>query len=255
MQTPSEDLLPKIMPKNAGAHNSIYRGKDITNLFYNGTLSQQISAGTFDDIFVGDYIIGNVSNRKYFVADINYRFHSGNVLCNTFHVLIIPEKVLGTSAMNDSNTVEGAYVGSKMYSEILASIKNTIESDFELSHILAHKNYFCNAVTGAYESNGDWYNSTIDLMNENMVYGSNIYHNFRNGTSKAMNITIDKTQLALFRLRPDLIVSLKDSRSIQKYWLRDVASESAFCLVGGGGSANNAGASEVQGIRPAFLIY
>lgn len=34
------------MEKSAGAHNAIYRGKDITDLFYNGTLSQQVAAGT-----------------------------------------------------------------------------------------------------------------------------------------------------------------------------------------------------------------
>lgn len=62
-----------VVASNSGAHNAIYRGKDITDLFYNGTLSQQIAAGTFDDIFVGDYIIGQTSGRKYLVADINYR--------------------------------------------------------------------------------------------------------------------------------------------------------------------------------------
>ena len=43
----------------------IFDGQDITDLFYDGTLSEQIAAGTFDDIFVGDYITGKNSNRKY----------------------------------------------------------------------------------------------------------------------------------------------------------------------------------------------
>ena len=59
------NALLNFLPKNAGTHNSIYRGNDITNLFYDGTLSEQIAAGTFDDIFVGDYIVGQNSNRKY----------------------------------------------------------------------------------------------------------------------------------------------------------------------------------------------
>lgn len=49
-----ENLLNVIILKNAGAHNGIYRGKDITDKFYNGTLSQQIANQTFDDIFIGD---------------------------------------------------------------------------------------------------------------------------------------------------------------------------------------------------------
>ena len=31
-----KNLLNVIVPKNAGAHNGIYRGKDITDLFYDG---------------------------------------------------------------------------------------------------------------------------------------------------------------------------------------------------------------------------
>lgn len=52
----------------------IFRGKDITDLFYDGTLSKQIANGTFDDIFIGDYIIGQTSGNKYLVADLDYRY-------------------------------------------------------------------------------------------------------------------------------------------------------------------------------------
>lgn len=52
----------------------IFRGKDITDLFYDGTLSKQIANGTFDDIFIGDYIIGKTSGNKYLVADLDYRY-------------------------------------------------------------------------------------------------------------------------------------------------------------------------------------
>lgn len=260
MKTPSEKILElislkNIVPKNAGAHNSIYRGKDITELWYDGTLSEQISNQTFDDIFIGDYIIGKNSGIQYLVADINYRLNTGSVMCTTPHVLMIPEKCIATSSMNADNSVTGAYINCALKTNNLNNVLNDIVNDFDTNHILTHKNYFCNAVTGSYESNGNWYDSTVDLMNECMTYGSNIYHNFRNGTSKSQNITIDKSQLAIFRHRPDLITALNNNGAIQKYWLRDVASESTFCLVGGGGSANNAGASEVQGIRPAFLIY
>jgi len=79
-------LLTALVEKNAGAHNSIYRGKDITDLFYDGTLSKQIAAGTFDDIFIGDYIIGKTSGRKYLVADINYRLHMGDTECTGLHI-------------------------------------------------------------------------------------------------------------------------------------------------------------------------
>lgn len=249
-----DDLLKSIIPNNAGAHNGIYRGKDITDLFYNGTLSQQIAAGTFDDIFIGDYIIGNVSHRKYLVADINYRLNMGDTECTTPHILMVPEKIMGTAKMNDTNITTGAYVGSKMYTEYLAPFKAVIQNDFETSHIVQHRNLFANAVTNGYESAGGWFDSTIELMNEIMVYGSNIFHNIQNGANLAYNYTMDKQQLSLFRLKPALTVARNDAGERYWYWLRDVVSASGFAFVNGYGLAYYYGAPGASGVRPAFLI-
>lgn len=249
-----DKLLNVIIPKNAGAHNGIYRGKDITSKFYDGTLSQQIADQTFDDIFIGDYIIGKVSKRKYLVADINYRLHCGDTECKTPHILMIPERILGTAKMNDTNITTGAYIGSKMYTEYLAPFKTVIQNDFEVGHILQHKNYFANAVTNGYESAGAWVDSTIELMNEIMVYGSNIFHNITNGTNIPTNHTIDKAQLSLFKLDKSKIIALNDAGERYWYWLRDVVSSSYFASVFGNGYAGNGGASYAYGVRPAFLI-
>lgn len=249
-----DDLLKSIIPNNAGAHNGIYRGKDITDLFYNGTLSQQIAAGTFDDIFIGDYIIGNVSHRKYLVADINYRLNMGDTECTTPHILMVPEKIMGTAKMNDTNITTGAYVGSKMYTEYLAPFKAVIQNDFETSHIVQHRNLFANAVTNGYESAGGWFDSTIELMNEIMVYGSNIFHNIQNGANLAYNYTMDKQQLSLFRLKPALTVARNDAGERYWYWLRDVVSAFYFAGVTHFGNATYYGASSAYGVRPAFLI-
>ena len=241
--------------KNAGAHNSLYRGKDITNLFYDGTLSKQIAAGTFDDTFVGDYIIGKVSGRKYLVADINYRLHTGDTECKTPHVLMIPERIMGTAKMNDSNITTGAYVGSKMYTKYLTPFKTVINNDFGSGHILSHSQYLKNAVTNGYESTGEWKNSTIELMNELMVYGSNLFHNIQHGTNVPQYYTIDKSQLSIFKHRHDLIVAFNDSNERQHWWLRDVVSSTDFARVSYNGTATTDGASESFGVRPAFLIY
>lgn len=249
-----DDLLKAIVPKNAGAHNGIYRGKDITDLFYNGTLSQQIATGTFDDVFIGDYIIGKVSKRKYLVADINYRLNMGDAECKTPHILMIPERIMGTAKMNDTNITTGAYVGSKMYTEYLTPFKAVIQNDFEISHIVQHKNLLANAVTNGYESAGGWFDSTIELMNEIMVYGGNIFHNIQNGANLPYNYTIDKQQLSLFKLRPDLTVARNDAGERYWYWLRDVVSASDFAGVNDYGHAGNGGASLAYGVRPAFLI-
>lgn len=253
-KVPASKLYTVLVEKSAGAHNAIYRGKDITDLFYNGTLSQQVAAGTFDDVFVGDYIIGKVSKRKYIVADLDYRLHMGDTECTTHHILMIPERIMGNEQMNTSNVTTGAYVGSAMYKTNLTKYKTVIKNDFGSNHILKHRNHFQNAVTNGYESGGTWYDSEVDLMNETMVYGSNIFKNCLNGSNIPNNYTIDKSQLSLFRLRHDLTVALNDSGGRQWYWLRDVVSSSAFALVDNYGFANNGSAGNSGGVRPAFLI-
>lgn len=249
-----DNLKSIVVAPNAAAHNAIYRGKDITELFYNGTLSQQIAAGTFDDIFVGDYIVGQNSGRKYLVADLNYRLHMGDTECTTPHILMIPEKIMGTVNMNDTNVTTGGYVGSKMYTSNLTPYKNIIKSDFGAGHILKHRNLFTNAVTNGYASGGTWYDSEIELMNENMVYGAPIFTNVCNGTNLPYNYTVDKSQLSLFRHRHDLTVALNDAGQRYWYWLRDVVSSSAFAHVSGYSNAGSGNASTVGGVRPAFLI-
>lgn len=239
-----------VVASNAGAHNAIYRGKDITSKFYDGTLSQQIAAGTFDDIFIGDYIIGQTSGRKYLVADINYRLHCGDTECTKPHVLMIPEKIMGTAQMNDNHVTTGGYVGSKMHTTNLVQFKTVIQNDFGSGHILNHRVVLTNAVTDGKSSGWAWYDSTIELMNESMVYGHNAW-----GSHHGYETGADKSQLSLFKHRPDLIVALNDAGSRYWYWLRDVVSSSGFADVYDGGAAGTGGAGFSAGVRPAFLIY
>lgn len=157
--------------------------------------------------------------------------------------------------MNTSNVTTGAYIGSDMYTTNLEAYRTTITTDFGSSHILSHKEYFSNAVTSEYESAGAWYDSTVDLMSEIMVYGCNIFHNVMNGTNRPNNVTIDKRQLSLFRLDQSKIIALNNNGTRQGYWLRDVASSSNFTVVSAIGICTYSGASITPGIRPAFLIY
>lgn len=244
------ELKEIVVAPNAGAHNAIYRGKDITELFYDGTLTKQIAAGTFDDIFVGDYIIGKSSGRKYLVADLNYRLHCGDTECTKPHMLMIPERTMGNAQMNANNDTTGGYTGSAMYTTNLAAYKTVIQNDFGTGHILAHRNVLTNAVSNGASSGWAWFDSSIELMNECMVYGHNAW-----GAHHGYETGIDKSQLSLFKHRPDLIVARNDGNSRQWYWLRDVASAARFAYVTGTGYADGSNASDSGGVRPAFLIY
>ena len=235
---------------NAGFHNSIYRGK---NLGTSVTAAQYaaISAGTFDDMFVGDYwVINSVTWR---IAGFDYWYRHGDTECTTHHVVIVPDTNLASCKMNDTNITTGAYIGSDYYTGNnsntgKATAKSAIEGAFGSAHILTHREHLQNATTNGYESAGTWYDSTFELMTERMVYGCDIFHNVQHGTNIPNFYSIDTSQLPLFRLDHSRICNRAN------WWLRDVASAAYFARVAAAGSADAYYASYSYGVRPAFGI-
>ncbi len=232
-----------ILSSGAGAHNSIYRGKDLGSSV---TAEQYaaIAAGTFDDLYIGDYwTIGGVTYR---IAAFDYYLQTGDTPCTDHHAVIVPDGGMYDAAMNDSNTTDGGYYGSKMHTSGLDTAKATILSAFGADHILTHRQLLSNAVSDGASSAWSWYDSQVDLMNEHMVYGA---YAWGGGAQNGYDTGIDKSQLALFQARPDLITNG------EIWWLRDVRSATDFGSVSGSGGANAWSASSAIGVRPAFCIH
>lgn len=237
--------LAALLFNNAGAHNAIYRGK---NLGTSVTATQwaAIANGTFADLYIGDYwVIGGVNWR---IAAFDYYYKTGDTSCTTHHVVIVPDTNLYTHVMNDTNITTGGYIGSKMYTEGLAQAKTQINSAFGSSHILSHRQFLVNAVTNGKPSGGSWYDSTVELMTEQNVYGGKIFGAGNDGSTVPYLYTIDKSQFPLFAHDPSMISNR------QWFWLRDVVSAANFANVGTGGDAYYGRASADDGVRPAFSI-
>ena len=241
----AQATINAIATTGAGAHNAIYRGKYLGSAVTEAQWAA-IKAGTFEDMYIGDYwTIGGVNYR---IAAFDYYYRAGDTDMTTHHVTLVPDANMYTHVMNDTNITTGAYVGSKMYTEGLTQAKTTINSAFGEAHVLNHRQYLQNAVTDGYASGGSWYDSTVELMTEQNVYGGKIFGNQLNGTALPNSYTVDKSQYPLFAFRPDMISNR------QWYWLRDVVSASLFASVYSYGIANCAGASGALGVRPAFSI-
>lgn len=223
---------------------NIYRGKDLGTEV---TAAQKaaIQSGTFDDLFIGDFWTRN--GKKYFIADMDFWYNMGDTAFTKHHLVMIPEGQMYSAKMNKTNTTAGGYVGSLMYTEGLNQAKETINAAFG-DMVLTHREYLTNAVSNHYTSAGAWYDSSVELMNEIMVYGSNIFGNVANGGAVPCNYTIDKQQLALFRLNP------KALNKRQNIWLRDVVSSTYFAYVYSYGYANYNYASTSYGVRPVFPL-
>ena len=247
---------------NAGAHNALYRGKDLTAYFSSGDMSAAIANGTFADIYPGDYVTksitvgGTTYNVKWVVAGINTLLYTDNALKSN-HVVMVPEGIIGKAVMNDTNTTEGGYAGSKMFTETIPLYAAAITAAFGASHVVKHSVLLSQSVNNALDSMcgmgnrgaavdnwNTWTEVTCNLMNEMMVYGSLIW---TSGAGEARSCPI---QLPAFRHDPSLMWAKNNN-----FWLSSVARSGVFAFVGGVvGGANNGGASYSYGVRPYFLL-
>ena len=226
---------------NAGAHNAIYRGANLGSAV---TAAQwaAIQAGTFEDLFIGDYwTIGGVNWR---IAAFDYYLTATEI---THHAVIVPDTSLYTAKMNASSTTSGGYAGSQMRTTNLATAKTTINNAFGSDHILTYSQGLVNAVSSGLPSGVSTYECTVELMSERQVYGSPIFSGCPWGSSTVPSLnTKDRTQFPLFALNPYLA-------SLSWYWLRDIVSDANFAA-SNGALSGYAGAAYDGGVRPYFCI-
>lgn len=228
---------------NAAAHNAIYRGKNLGTQF-TAEMSANIKNGTFKDLYCGDYLV--INGTTYRFMDLDYLYKTGDTPLETHHILVVPDAPMYNHVMNDTNTTEGGYTSSKMYVSGLDQALAKIKADFGEAHIVTYRNLLVNATSNGIPSSWAWYSRQIDLMNEEMVYGTRAWSQAsQNGYDTGTN----KSQLAAFKHNHSLISSCRSW-----YWLRAVRSSTDFCDVARHGAAYDYGASSADGVRPCFLI-
>lgn len=235
------DISNILKPEN---HRNIFRGKNLGTVVTDAQ-KKAIQDGTFDDLFIGDY--WTINGTVYRIADMDYFLRCGDTDFTKHHLVLVPDTNMYSAKMNEENVTTGGYTGSKMYTENLEQAKTKIATDFG-SLVLTHREYLTNAVSNGAPSGGAWFDSTVELMNEIMVYGTHVYAAMGTGSSVPNKYTVGKTQMALFRLMPKFISNR------QWFWLRDVVSAASFACVGSYGYADYSSATGSGGVRPEFII-
>ena len=241
-----QDQIDKLSAQGAGAHNSVYRGKDLgTSVTYKQWAA--INAGTFDDLYIGDYWV--INGKTWRIAAFDYFLHNGDGEADytTHHAVIVPDECLYNAQMNTTNDTTGGYAAVKERG-VLTDAETAIKAAFGTSHILSHRVYLTNAVTNGKPSGCAWFDTICDLMNEEMVYGTGIFCPTSDGSTVPANSRVEKSQLPLFAHEPSRIVNRKN------YWLRDVVTATYFAFVGSNGVVTAYIASLSLGVRPAFCI-
>lgn len=233
---------------NAGNHNSIYRGK-----FLGNTVKEEqyaaISAGTFDDLFIGDY--WTIDGVNYRIAAFDY-YYNRPPTTTTHHVTIVPDSIMYEWAMSDTDSATPSYVNSKVYIECLPQVLRTINTAFGWSHVLNHRRGLVNAISNTRVSGHSWYDSTVELMTEANVFGHTMNSSLDGeGSANEMYTHPDVTQYPLFALRPEFIAT----KPLNVFWLRDPSPGHVMvCGVNAWGTPTTFNPTTSRGVRPAFSI-
>ena len=223
----------------------LFRGKNLGTAL-TAVQKAAIKDGSFKGMFLGDY--WSIGGRIWRIVDMDYWYNCGDTAFTSHHLVIMPDEALYNAQMNTTNVTTGGYVGSEMYKSNLANAKTIVNAAFQGS-VLTHREYLCNAVANGRPSGGAWFDSSIELPNESMMYGHPHFSPTSDGSTVPAIYTISKTQLALFMVCPRFIVN----RSYNQ-WLRDVVSSAPFALVSYDGNATSNGASLSCGVRPVFPV-
>lgn len=223
----------------------LFRGKNLGTAL-TAVQKAAIKDGSFKGMFLGDY--WSIGGRIWRIVDMDYWYNCGDTAFTSHHLVIMPDEALYNAQMNTTNVTTGGYVGSEMYKSNLANAKTIVNAAFQGS-VLTHREYLCNAVANGRPSGGAWFDSSIELPNESMMYGHPHFSPTSDGSTVPAIYTISKTQLALFMVCPRFIVN----RSYNQ-WLRDVVSSACFADVSGDGVANYGTASGSYGVRPVFPV-
>lgn len=227
---------------NAGAHNAIFRGKDLGSAFTDAQ-SAAIRAGTFDDIYVGDY--WTINSTVYRVAGLDLYRRYGDTELTTHHAVIVPDQDMYKGSMNTENVTTGGYAGSAMKTTGLNQALATIKADFGETHIVRRRTELSTAITGGAPSLFNWFWSEIDLMSEGQVLGRG---GFGTQAQSGFNVGERYGRFPLFALMPEFVPTRA------WYWLQDIKDGTRFCYVTSGGGADSYSPSASGGVRPYFLI-
>lgn len=223
----------------------IFRGKNLGTAL-TAVQKAAIKDGSFKGMFLGDY--WSIGGRIWRIVDMDYWYNCGDTAFTSHHLVIMPDEALYNAQMNTTNITTGGYVGSEMYKKNLANAKTIVNAAFQGS-VLTHREHLCNAVANGKQSGGAWFDSSIELPSEIMMYGHIHFGNASDGNTIPNIYTPSKTQLALFMVCPRFIT---DRSHVQ--WLRDVVSSAGFARVDFNGDAGCNAASASCGVRPVFPV-
>lgn len=268
----------------AATHNGIFRGKDLTNVYSIDEICSRISAGTFEDLYIGDYFDITISSEyrsnevvRCVFAGFDTYLHNGSASLEKHHAAIVPKNCFADAhQMNSTNTTGQsentanasglkAYAGSDMHNIVLPKYATAISNAIGSSHLIKRTTVLSNDMnpttascaggghTGA-STGWEWHETYLQLLSEVQVYGTNVL------SSSFFDTGESNLQLPLFKLDSGAKVckiggtDTVNASNRTWWWLKNVADSMDFCNVGSHGGSGYDWASNAGGVRPIFCI-
>ena len=259
---PATDLMYALFDGVPEMHNQIYRGKSLGSTV-TSTQIDSIADGSFHDLWIGDY--WTINGINYRIAHFDYYYNMkfnvtsgvGGTPFMKHHALIVPDQSLKDDVIYDTGGDRPlGYTETSLYTTSLPEVRIIFNEAFS-DKILTHKLLF----TSHADTDGDpdvcnWFDSTVDLMNEFMLWGTTAMSTTQ-GTPMYTESTL---MLKLFEFRPDLRrIESKGSDNNTIWWLRDVADKGklnsfGFAAVTSGGAPYWNYTMSKGDIRPFCII-
>jgi hypothetical protein len=269
-----------IIANNSAAHNSIYRGKDLTNIYTITEIADMIRDDDLEDLYIGDYFTTTIStsiraneNVGFIIAGFDTYVGVGDQSSSpgaTKHhaVLVMKDCFTDLQQMNSSNTTTGGYKGSSFYTTTLPKYVTGLTNLFGdrlltrralVSNAMTASNYNASGTNTGAASGWEWVTESAGLMTECELYGAPIYSSSYYDQGEAC------VQLPLFALAPQARIAHLGLSSQPPhfpgsgrvyYWLRSININTKFCLydcVSGSNSYYNF-ASTHCGVRLRLLL-
>ena len=195
---------------------------------------KSIDNGTFSKAPVGGYFV--INGHTYYLAHQDYWLNIG--LFSKHHVAMVYfSNRLGQ--INSTSTTNGGYAGSDFWTgnngnTARADFRSQIQTDFGASHILTIKEHLSNAVTNGVVTGNAYYDTDVDLLSEEMLYGCKIM-------SPIGETPASKSQLKLFAQHA--------IPGVYQMWLRNVCDSSRFAVKNGNGTAGSYYAGDTTNIQ------
>ena len=243
-----EDIIGKA--SGSGLANSIVYREEITSI--TAEMWANIADGSFKGLHAGMHYTAP-SGRTYYFADADYYIGKGDTEQTAHHMLVIEDEINHTAQHQTTNVTTGGATSSLIYTTTLPGMQGELETDFGAAHIKTQRIYLSNATSGGIASGGAWASKSAALLNLNQIFGHSL--GYTEGSGQYFNALVRERQLSLFQAMPETIVArTAGTTTRQHYWCDDVISASSFGSVRYGGNAGNDSASDVYGVRRAFLI-